>query len=522
MIKYDLKKWNFKIEGLGIEKEITLPHTWNVDDNIEVQLYRGMAEYKTSVSLDELEGKTAILYFGCAYHTANVYVNNHLAGLHTGSGNTPFEFDITEYLANGENIIRVTVDNYKKPEMLPHCLDYDWADDGGLTRDVTLKIFDETDIFDIDITYDIEINNYTCNGTLNILVDAVEQTMQIDVVDYKTKEAVISKSAFVDGEISISFENLKLWDTQNPNLYIVSINGFEKRIGFRSIEVKGTDVLLNGKRIFMKGCEWMPGSHPDYGMAEPLEHSIMRLEQLKNAGCVFTRFHWQQDTTLFNWCDENGLLVQEEIPYWGHPKKATPLQLELARMQADEMVHYHSHHPSIICWGVGNELGGEFAETIDYVKQMYKYFNELDGTRLVNYVSNSVCRDTNVDLDDATMYGDIAMWNEYLGLWQPCDDVEGVIKRTYNKFGSMPSMVTEFGLCEPAFDGGDERRTQILLERIPIYKTLPNMCGYVWFSLNDYRTHCGEAGEGKLKQRVHGSTDLIGNEKPSYKTFCKV
>lgn len=114
------------------------------------------------------------------------------------------------------------------------------------------------------------------------------------------------------------------------------------------------------------------------------------------------------------------------------------------------------------------------------------------------------------------------MWNEYLGLWQPCDDIEGVIKRTYNKFGSKPSMVTEFGLCEPAFDGGDERRTQILLERIPIYKTLKNMCGYVWFSLNDYRTHCGEAGKGKLRQRIHGSTDLYANEKPSYRVFAGI
>ena len=116
------------------------------------------------------------------------------------------------------------------------------------------------------------------------------------------------------------------------------------------------------------------GSHPDYGMAEPLEHSIKSLSQLKNAGCVFTRFHCQQDTTLFDWCDENGLLVQEEIPYWGSPKKATPLQLTIAKQHADAMVHYHSHHPSIICWGVGNELGGRQKETMQYVDKMYGYF----------------------------------------------------------------------------------------------------------------------------------------------------
>lgn len=520
----ELKKWNFKINDLNFEKEVTLPHTWNIDNNKEVQLYRGISEYETTVNIDTLENKTAILYFGCAYHTANVYINNHLAGIHTGSGNTPFEFDITDFLISGNNTIKVTVDNLNKAEMLPHKLDYDWADDGGLTRNVNLTIFDNDDIFNIYVNYDIETDGILCCGKIDLDIEALPQIMDISVIDCKTNKTVVSKSAFVDSCISIPFKNLKVWNIDSPQLYIIKIKTDNceetKRIGLRTIEVKGSEVLLNGKKKFMKGCEWMPGSHPDFGMAEPLEHSIMRLKQLKNAGCVFTRFHWQQDTTLFDWCDENGLLVQEEIPYWGHPKKATPLQLKIAKMQAEEMVHYHSHHPSIICWGVGNELGGEYPETIDYVKQMYDYFKSLDNSRLVNYVSNSVCRDTNIDLDDAAMYGDIAMWNEYLGLWQPCSDIEGVIKRTYKKFGNMPSMVTEFGLCEPAFDGGDERRNEILVQRIPIYKSLPNMCGYVWFSLNDYRTHCGEAGEGKLKQRIHGSTDLFGNEKPSYKTFC--
>ena len=198
------------------------------------------------------------------------------------------------------------------------------------------------------------------------------------------------------------------------------------------------------------------------------------------------------------------------------------MQLAIAKTHADAMVRYHGHHPAIICWGVGNELGGPLPATIDYVDQMYAYFKALDATRLVNYVSNSVGSDENVERDEATLHGDIAMWNEYLGLWQPCDDVEYVIRRTYKKFGDMPSMVTEFGLCEPHFSGGDERRIEILRQRVAIYRTLPNMVGYIWFSLNDYRTHCGEAGEGRLKQRIHGSTDLYGNVKPSYAALKEV
>ena len=101
----DLKNWDFKIEHLNFEKQVTLPHTWNVDDNMQVQLYRGAAEYQTTVNLESLENKTAVLYFGCAYHTAEVYVNNRLVGCHSGSGNTPFEFNITECLAQGKNMI---------------------------------------------------------------------------------------------------------------------------------------------------------------------------------------------------------------------------------------------------------------------------------------------------------------------------------------------------------------------------------------------------------------------------------
>ena len=266
----------------------------------------------------------------------------------------------------------------------------------------------------------------------------------------------------------------------------------------------------------------MPGSHPDFGMAEPLDHSIKCLKQLKTAGCVFTRFHWQQDSALFDWCDENGLLVQEEIPYWGYPKQATPLQLDIAKQQADEMMHFHFNHPSIVCWGVGNELGAETEPTIQYVKDMVQYFKAYDKRRLVNYVSNTLSRVENAEKDDATLYGDIAMWNDYLGLWEPSDDIINHMLRTCKKAQGMPLLVSEFGLCEPHFKGGDKERARILQERLAMYKEIPNICGYMWFSLNDYRTHCGEEGEDKLRRRVHGSTDLYGNEKPSYRLLCRL
>lgn len=525
--KFALKNWSFKIDSLGFSKEVSVPHTWNVEENEAVQLYRGKADYTAEVSLENIASKKAVLYFGAVFHTAEVFVNGNPAGGHSGSGYTPFEIDITDFIKEGCNTVSVTADNLKKAAMLPHELDYDWADDGGLIREVYLTLYDTADIYGFEISYEIfTIENGCCSGRLNLNIDALPQPAEISLTECDTGNPVLKKSAYIGGGISLDFEGLKLWSCSEPNLYEIHIKTENdeavKHTGFRKIEVKDTKVLLNGKEIYLKGCEWMPGSHPDYGMAEPLWHTEERLAQLKSAGCVFTRFHWQQDDSLYDWCDRNGLLVQEEIPYWGHPKVAAYAELKIAEMQADEMVHYHSHHPSIICWGVGNELRGYCSETIDYVKNMYAYFKNADASRLVNYVSNTLSLDGCVDSDDAALHGDIAMWNDYLGLWQGCSRIEEVILRTYNKIGNMPSLVSEFGLCEPKFSGGDERRTEILLQRITIYRKLENMVGYVWFSLNDYRTHIGEDGQGRFKQRIHGSTDLYGKEKPSYKVLTKL
>ena len=166
------------------------------------------------------------------------------------------------------------------------------------------------------------------------------------------------------------------------------------------------------------------------------------------------------------------------------------------------------------------ELGAEKDATIGYVKDMVKYFKAYDKRRFVNYVSNTLSRVENAEKDDATLYGDIAMWNDYLGLWEPSDDIENNMIRTCKKAEGMPLLVSEFGLCEPHFKGGDKERARILKERLKMYEKISNICGYMWFSLNDYRTHCGEEGEDKLRRRVHGSTDLYANEKPSYRLLC--
>lgn len=529
--KIVLSQWDFSIEKLHYRSKVKVPHTWNVCH--ETQDYRGKAEYRTTVFInDSLKNKTVTLCFGAVYHTAYVTVNGAFIGKHSGSGYPPFSLDITEAVLFGkENTIEVTVDNSPCKNMLPYLKNFDWADDGGLIREVSLLFTEPDSIKGMQVSPLLtDICGDLCNGYLDLKFTFYDghknDTVKISVRDHKTGETVIScAKRILDNRAVIHFTDLKLWDFDAPNLYNVTAETadepFTQRIGLRKIKINENRIFLNNKPVYLTGCEWMPGSHPDYGMAEPAEHSFMRLKQLKDSGCNFTRFHWQQDSSVYDWCDENGLLVQEEIPYWGSPKQATKKQLEIAKQHADEMLAAHCNHPSILFWGVGNELGGLFENTKKYVREMVSYFKSKDQTRCVNYVSNTLgfVKGTK---DEATLYGDVAMWNEYLGLWHPCNDIPGKILEVNALCKDKPLVITEFGLCEPHFSGGDERRTRILREHIEYFNKCDNICGYVWFSLNDYRTHVGEQGEGRFKQRVHGSTDLYGNTKPSYDVLREV
>jgi beta-glucuronidase len=207
------------------------------------------------------------------------------------------------------------------------------------------------------------------------------------------------------------------------------------------------------------------------------------------------------------------MLVQEEIPSWGRPLPPGEAEMILSKAQADEMIRSHCNHPSIVSWGMANELKGQAPETSAFMRELKAYFKKIDPTRLVSYVSHTVW---DGPAKDATRVGDMMMVNDYCGQWLTDKDSETEIKKIFAEISEKPLVISEFGLCEPRVPGGDKRRTSDFIHKMKVYRKFPAIGGIINFCLNDYRTQMGEEGTGVLRRRVHGSTDIFGEPKPSY------
>jgi len=330
-------------------------------------------------------------------------------------------------------------------------------------------------------------------------------------------------------------EALKLWRFDDPHLYRATVqirdgqellHSYSETFGSRRFEVKGTTFLLNGEPVRLMGVERMAGSNPVYGMAEPADWILHDHADLKELNCVFTRVHWQQDKRVLDYCDCHGILIQEEVPAWGSATfdgmtaEPTPEILENGYEQLTEMIARDGNHPSIVCWGLCNEVDGQNPPAQVFIRRMAEAARHLDPHRLLAYASNSLQQHPEAD---AASLLDFIEWNEYYGSWYEgnAESVRQNLREIHRAFPGKPVVISEYGFCECTPDrmGGDVRRIEILRDQTNICREFDFVAGAIFFDYNDYRTHVGDKGVGPLKQRVHGVVDLYGNRKPSFEAL---
>lgn len=531
-------------------RTVQVPHTWQIEEALEE--YRAPAWYRREFDARAAwKNATVRVEFEAVFHSARVWVNGQPAGEHLRKGYTAFALEIGRLLHfERPNVIAVRVDNSFDEHMLPRGRSSDWAHDGGIYRPAQLLVTPQAYIerIAIDAVPDLASGNATVEvvaETRNSGEQRASGSLSLRLIEDDTGRTVaestrgtsvtIDPSSSLQTRLSASLPKAQLWHFDHPHLYRAEVtletsdggsHRLESVFGIRKFEVRDSSFYLNGERVFLMGVERMAGSNPEYGMAEPVDWIRHDHDDLKNLNCTFTRVHWQQDHRVLDYCDRHGIMIQTEVPTWGPGtfkgmKGACDADImENGIQQLREMIARDRSHPSIVSWGLCNEIGGQDPPAYDFAKNMLAEAKRLDPHRLCSYASHSLRQTPGKDVA-AIM--DFVECNEYFGSWQKGDPdaLAKSLDQIHAEIPGKPIVISEYGYCACTADRpeGDQRRGEILRSHDSVFRERPYVGGLIFFCYNDYRTHIGDRGLGVMRQRVHGVVDVYGNRKPSYESL---
>lgn len=399
---------------------------------------------KKDFALNKQAGKKYVLYFGAVNYEAIVYVNGEKVGEHRG-GYTPFNFDITSVVKEGDNFVVVKVDNKRHKDNVP-TVNMDWWNYGGITRDVTLAILPETYIED----YSIQLakgNAGLINGWVKLNEAKENETVTVEIPELKISRTLTTGT---DGKVSFEIKaKPRYWSPEDPKLYDVIVRCGEEvvrdRIGFRTIETQGKKILLNGKHVFLRGASIHEEAPYGRGRAWSKEDARILLGWAKEMGCNYVRLaHYPHNEYMVRMAEEMGLMVWSEIPVYWTISFENPDTYQNAERQLHDMIYRDKNRASVVIWSIANETPHSDARDA-FLKKLSLFARGMDDTRLISMAMEVTEAKNNINSLDDNMneYVDVVSFNQYIGWYRETPELARVMKWEipYNK----PVIISEFG-----------------------------------------------------------------------------
>jgi len=491
-------KTDRKEHGYDDKYSLNVPGDWNSQD-AKFLYYEGTVWYKKSFDVQwQNNNQKVFIHFGAVNYRADVYLNGKKLGMHLG-GFTPFNFEIPSGLLKSKNnFLVVKVDNKRFKDEIP-TLNTDWWNYGGITRDVNLVIVPTN--FIVDYSLQLAKNSSaakdkTIEGWVKFN-SALNEELTIEIPELKFKKKINANTDSTSFNFKLS--NLQLWFPETPKLYRVVISSktdrIEDKIGFRTIEVNGKQIVLNGKPAFLRGICIHEEIAQEGRRANSKRDAIRLLGQAKELNCNMVRLaHYPHNESMTRTADSLGILVWSEIPVYWTIEFTNDTVLQKAKQQLKEMIARDHNRASVVIWSVGNETPVNPART-KFMSTLVQTAKQIDGSRLISAALevHNVNGVQTID-DPLGQFTDIVSVNEYLGWYgglpSNCRTAKWDVK--YSK----PLFISETGAeALGGFHGdsltrwSEEYQEWYYKEQVEMMKRMPeNYVGISPWILNDFQS----------------------------------
>ena len=560
----DAERW-YAQKGLEGWAPIEVPHNWNATDLTENRPSVGW--YRREFTLPRSPRGTRhfwkVRFEGSNYRT-NVWLNGRPIGDFTGY--FPFELEL-KGLRRGRNTLVVKVSSVRngvelthwRPSRFPGRGTGGWWNFGGLLREVYVRRVDTVDVEDVQVLPRLRrlrgpatvavramVRNFTSRDReVTLLLNVAGQRILLD-------PATVRGRAVREIETRVTIPRPRLWQPGRPTLYKLTVvaategqrrSAYRVNFGVRKLETRGGAMLLNGRRLNVRGASIHEDDAEEGGALRPETRRLL-IRRLRNLGATVTRSHYPLHPAFIEAFDRLGILYWVQAPVYQLPNSLFDRSsVRVAATRAAMLTVLNNiNHPSIFTWSLVNEPGSSRSQLgfigpglVRYIREAAAAVREVDDTRFVAFDRHS--RVGEPLTSEAHRYLDVLGVNEYFG-WYPSykedlqrapttlDELPLYLDQLSQANPDLPFMITEFG-AEARGPGPVEQpgtyefQEKYVRDHLAVHASKPYVAGSIHWALRDFRvepTWRGGAPEAWSNPPWHNKSLIEESDgpKPAY------